>query len=126
MTHRIIASLVLAALSLPAFAEEPAKPADEDAPRKCAFARQIDGWSYVDDKTIMIKQGVSHEWKVTLIGNCSRLNWVHAIGVKSRGAGCVTSGDQIVYEEPGMGHGTCTIDTIEYAPRKSVTPAEGE
>ena len=81
MKHRIIAGLVLAALSLPAFAEEPAKPVDEDAPRKCAFARQIDGWSYVDDKTIMIKQGASNEWKVTLIGNCSRLNWVQSVGV---------------------------------------------
>lgn len=113
---------VLAGPSLAA-AEKPATAAAlvvSDTPNKCAFVRSINGWSYVDDKTIVVETNPSNRFKVSFTIRCHDLDTALGIAIDGRGSSCLRSGDAIVPSRSGIGfHQRCTVAKVEHlAPRQ--------
>ena len=86
-------------------ASEPAPPAAQTPPpangTPCLFARQISGWSQLDDQTVVLRSG-SRKFKVTFVGPCRQAKWAYAARVDNFGV-CVRPGDVMIFSSP-FGH----------------------
>jgi len=80
---------------------------------RVCFTDQINSWSPLGDRSVLLRQGVNDWYKLDLTGNC-RPDWAYnAIALRTRPAGslCLTSGDDLeTFESPIHGH--CIIDAI--------------
>ncbi len=79
----------------------------------CARPRQIDGFRYVDDKTVILEAGPGRKFKVTFRNTCRDLKFATSIGVDGPTSACLRSGDALVLSRDGVIPERCIISTIE-------------
>ncbi len=97
--------------------------------RSICFGRSINGWRAVkgEDDVVLLQRGVSHWYRVELLGACDYrvLRSAIAIGIDSRpSGGCITRGDAIIVEDsPGFNR-RCSIKRMYEWNEDAVTEAE--
>lgn len=106
----LIAGALIALAAAPAIATETDKP---DREPSCAWANQLDSFSLIDDKTIVLKQSASKRFKVTLTNSCRDLRFEERIAVKSA-TSCLSRGDTLLVHAPGGFVIRCHIADVEF------------
>lgn len=122
----LAASVGVAAMHLPAGAADTVRPktAQEwaqlptEPARGCIWIRNINGFSAVDDKVMIVREGAAKRYKVTFHGRCPSLRHSNRIQVYRPFSSCLSRGDQISFVDSfffprGMQYETCSIAQIE-------------
>ncbi len=112
MRQILIASALVALATAPAIATETDKDKQDRGPR-CAWANQLDSFSLIDDKTIILKQSASKRFKVKLTNSCRDLRFEERIAVKSA-TSCLSRGDTLLVRAPGGFTVRCHIADVEF------------
>lgn len=121
--RRLLLILVLGAgLSACAGPPGPGPSASGDGPRQCFWARNVNGFSAVDDDTVNLRVGVKDHYQLELIGPCPDIDWAHQIVLESRGGSSICTGYDAVLIAPGpTGLQRCHARTV-----RRLTPQEVE
>ena len=114
------AAALLAGLCVSAAAQSPPKqhPA-------CFWERSIRNYAANDTSRVYLRVGGNQVFELTLFANCLKLNWVHRLGIRSRGASsniCEgrNPGIDIVVHDSGIPGGRrCPVTGV-----RSLTPEE--
>jgi hypothetical protein len=72
---------------------------------------RLDGWSYLDDRHIIIEAGVRDRYLVSLRQDCDDLRTAVSIGVRTY-TGSLQQDDSLVVRAPGGFMMDCRIDTL--------------
>lgn len=115
MKHRILCAglaLALAAASGSAAAEQ------------CLRSGNISDWKVVDNQTIVVTEGTSTRFRLTLMNTCSGLHFTEALAFKSTGKfSCMTQGDSVLFHDGGWER-QCFIKSIDLLPDGDGAPNE--
>ncbi len=106
-------TVIVAGFLIGAVLVGPALAADEKA---CVQNNRLWGWEAKDDRTLIITDRDYKKYTVSLRGGC--------IGLKQRVAatltlvtrtslGCLTEGDKVVFNGPGLGRLSCFVAEIK-------------
>ena len=110
----LLAGVLTAVISIPAFAQPSA------APRACLRFGEIDRWKVLDSKTVVVEDKWHHKFKMGLISYCPNLAYRERIGFRSPGSSdlsCMTPGDELIVNQFGTGAQHCPISSIvSYTP----------
>lgn len=100
--------------------------------RSICFGRSINGWRAVkgEDDVVLLQRGVSHWYRVELLGACDYrvLRSAIAIGIDSRpSGGCITRGDAIIVEDSQVliaaaASSACMSGTRMLSPKRKTRP----
>ena len=119
----LIAAFAAAAFAgaTPVFAAEP--------PAICIRHDDINNWSSIDDKHVVLTNYRHQKALLTMIGTCSNFKFSDAIEIRSPGASgldCIAVGDEVQTRGIGSGpiHGRCAVVKIEPYTGQSVKPAD--
>lgn len=85
--------------------------------RPCAFVKQINNFTAVDDRTAIIETSPWRRYKVTFFNTCRELKWAWSIRIDARPGICLTPGDTLIVGRDGIPE-RCVIQTIEALPPK--------
>ncbi len=101
-------SIVLATMS----AASPVLAAEGEA---CLQSNRIWGWQAVNDRTLILTDRSYQRYTVDLTGGC--INLEHYAGAKlavrtKTSLGCVSQGDRIDFNSPGLGRLSCFVQTV--------------
>jgi hypothetical protein len=89
-------------------------------PRQCFFARNVNGFSAVDDKTVNVRVGVRDVYRLELLGPCPDIDWTWELGLKSRSSTICTGLDaDLIVPRNAVGPRTCPVRTV-----RKLTPEE--
>jgi hypothetical protein len=116
MKNLILTGALMALLIGPSVAVENDDQADSEK-YGCAWGRYIDNFKLIDDKTVILTQGVSRKYKVTLLNSCRGLRFEERIGIKSTGS-CLTAGDSLIVKGAGGITTRCVITDIVALPKE--------
>ena len=97
----LLAAVAAVALSSPAIA----------AGGTCIRQNDIQTWSSLNDKTLIVENYQRKMVLLKLIGTCSEFNFRDAIQIRSHGLtrlSCIEAGDDIITRNPGF-DGRCSI-----------------
>lgn len=122
----LAASVAVAGMLLPAGAADSVRPKTPqdwaqlptEPARGCIWIRNINSFSAVDDKIMIVREGASKRYKVTFHGRCPSLRHSNRIQVYRPFSSCLSRGDQISFVDSfffprGMHYETCSIAQIE-------------
>jgi len=86
------------------------------AANACLRYGNIYNFNALDDKTLIVEDDFHNRFKISLMGVCPQLTFKEGIGFKSFGPQmaltCVSSGDDIVTRDPGIGGQRCPIRSV--------------
>ena len=100
----------------------PRGPQTNSGPRPCAFVREINGFSMVDDRTVLITTSPRRQFKVTFINVCRDLKWANSLALDSfPGGSCLNPGDAMIVAHGGIPD-RCIVQKVEAVP-PPVAPA---
>jgi uncharacterized protein DUF6491 len=126
-----IALAVLAALGAAlaggAAAQTPQGPAGASAKpaRQCFFSRNINGWTEVDDRSVILDVNVRDAYLAKLFGPCPEVRYTETIGVLNRGSDWICTGedtfDLIVQDASRTGTNRCPVVSL-----RQLTPEEAK
>ncbi|HWF78635.1 MAG TPA: DUF6491 family protein [Caulobacteraceae bacterium] len=112
----------LAAISLTAIplgvAAQPPAAAPAPAQRACFWTRSITNFAAVDTTRVYLRASGRRVFELTLFANCLQLNWVHRLGIRTRGSSNICEGpnpgvDVIVRDRGGIPGGQrCPVTNI--------------
>jgi hypothetical protein len=116
MRNLIVASTLAALLTGPVAAVE---SSDKGEPQKptCAWARYIDSFKMIDERTVILEQSPSRRYKATLANRCRDLKFEWRIAVKSHDS-CLRPGDALIVQSPGDFKTRCYIKDIVLLPKQ--------
>ena len=78
--RKTLPALLTLALAIPVMAIQD----DVGEPiKKISFADRIDGWSVIDDRTIVLRKGAAQSYVVHLKTDCRMLKYARNVGVSS-------------------------------------------
>ena len=108
-----------------------ASPATSDpAPRvakprpACFWARDVNGFAAVDDRTVNLRIGVHDVYQLKLFGNCPDIDWSMRIGIRSRGSSWVCEGNgldlELISPSP-IGPQRCPVTAVRRLTTDEVT-----
>jgi hypothetical protein len=120
MKKLLIASALLALFAAPVGAVE---TEDQSKKATCAWARQIDTFKIIDDKTVILQQSPSKRYLATLSNRCHDLRFSMRIAVDSFSS-CLRRGDALIVRSPGSIATRCYIDDIVLLPKKERSDAD--
>jgi hypothetical protein len=107
-----------------AAAPYPGAPAAAPSERRrptCVWTRRINGWSPVDNRSMIVTQGTK-KYLVTFSGSCPQNRHETAIRILRNHGSCLGSGDMVDFTNPfGYRHGgnmyaPCMIQKVEIYP----------
>ncbi len=110
--------LVIMAILAGFFAAEPALcqedgEVDESAGKDCFNIRRINGWSYIDERHILVRATGSEQYLLTLKSNCRAIRNANAIALSNTmGRLCPNDFGRVTYRDMGMSK-SCLIDNVE-------------
>ena len=84
-------------------------------PSVCIQRDNINNWSSVDDKHVVLEDYHHTRALLTLIGTCSNFKFHESIAIRSPGSigiSCISNGDDVITRDVGM-TGRCSIVKIE-------------
>ncbi len=129
MKKSLAALASLAALSAAAVVATPAErvvaqPAPPKASPACFWVRNADGFAANDTTTLYLRVGMNQVWELKLFSNCLNLDWVHHLGIRSRGAGSnvcegTNPGIDVVVRDVAVGRQSCPVTGV-----RKLTPDE--
>ena len=97
----------------------PAKPRPA-----CFWARDVNGFAAVDDRTVNLRIGVHDVYQLKLFGNCPDIDWSMRIGIKSRGSSWICEGNgldlELVSPSP-IGPERCPVTSVRKLTTEEVT-----
>lgn len=98
---------------------QPARPAPA-----CFWVRNVNNFAAVDTTTLYLNVGGNQVWELKLFANCINLNWVHHLGLRSRGAGSnicegANPGLDVVVRDVATGRQSCPVTNV-----RRLTPDE--
>jgi len=89
-----------------------ATPVLAAADNACLQNNRIWGWKAVDDRTLIVTDRNYKKFTVHLTGGCINLSKYAGASLVVRGStslGCLTTGDRIGFNSPGLGPLTCVV-----------------
>jgi hypothetical protein len=89
------------------------------APRQCFWARNVSGFSAVDDDTVNLRVGVKDHYQLELAGACPDVDWAHKIAIRARGGSSICVGGDAEVIAPGPQR--CLVRSV-----RKLTPQEVE
>jgi hypothetical protein len=93
----------------------PVLAASENA---CLQNNRIWGWQAVDDRTLIVTDRNYKRFSVHLTGGCVGLDKYAAASLvvrTSTSLSCLTTGDRIAFNSPGLGPLTCVVTDVQAA-----------
>ena len=105
----LLAGVLTAVISIPAFAQPSA------APRACLRFGEIYSWKVLDPKTVVVEDNWHKKFKMTLMSYCPNLAYRERIGFRSPGSSdlsCMTPGDELLVNQFGTGAQHCPISSV--------------
>jgi len=117
-------SLLLAAAGCAALAALGAGPAlaapAAKAHQQCFYARNVDNFTPVDERTVNIRVGVKDVYQLDLFAPCNDLKWNETIAIRSRGSSWICSGLDVELISPTpIGPQRCPVRSL-----RKLTPEE--
>lgn len=100
---KALPALLMLALTAPVLA----LPDIGEPVKKISFADRIDGWSVIDDRTIVLRKGASQSYVVHLKTDCRMLKYARNVGVSSSNNTVYANFDYVTADNL-----RCSIDTI--------------
>ena len=91
-----------------------AEAPEQKKPEPCLFANQISGWTYVDDKTVVVRAG-SKRFQLVFFATCRQAKWAHTARVDNMSL-CLRPGDTMIFSSTDGFDERCTIDKITLLP----------
>jgi hypothetical protein len=108
----IVAGLLIGAtLASPVLAAEEA----------CLQANRVWGWQALNDRTLIVTDRTYNRYTVRLSGGCINLaqNTSQQLVFRTKTSlGCVSAGDRVAFNSPGLGPLTCFVNAVEEAPKQ--------
>jgi hypothetical protein len=93
-------------------AASPVLAAEEQA---CLQNNRIWGWQAVNDRTLIVTDRTYNRYTIDLSGGCINLSQYTGVNLLFRtktALGCVTAGDRIAFNSPGIGPQTCFVNAV--------------
>ena len=88
--------------------------------RQCFWARDVNGFSAVDDDTVNLRVGVKDVYQLELMGPCHDIDWAQKIAIQSRNGSFICSGlDAVLIAPSPIGPQRCHVRTV-----RKLTPEE--
>ena len=90
----------------------PVLAAEEKA---CLQNNRIWGWNAVNDRTLIVTDRTYNKYTVNLSGGCINLSQYTGVNLLFRtktSLGCVTPGDQVAFNSPGLGRQSCFVNSV--------------
>lgn len=115
---------VLVGALLAANLASPVMAAGDDA---CLQNNRIWGWQAVDQRTLLVTDRTSKRYTVHLTGGCIGLKSYAAatmIFVPKTNLGCLSQGDKISFDSPGLGPMSCFVTTVDAGGPSTPPPAK--
>jgi hypothetical protein len=107
-------ALALAAVGLAACTSGQPEPAASTAERTCVKVRQINSFTALDDRHVLVKASVSTYSLFTVDQTCSGLSFARGIAIAEAGSRVCDDGfDFLAFEHPAAGPRRCRIMKIE-------------
>jgi hypothetical protein len=108
---------LLAAYVLTGCAQQPAvQPASAaSSGRECFSARNVSGFSPVDDNTVDVQVGSRRWFRLELAGVCPNVNWTTGVAVVARSGGsfiCQGLDAEVIVPNPGLGPQRCLVSSV--------------
>lgn len=86
---------------------------DEASGDDCFHIRRISGWSYIDERHILVRATGSEQYLLTMRSDCRSVRHANAIALSNHmGRLCPNDFGQITYRDMGMRR-SCRIDNVE-------------
>ena len=108
----VVAGLLIAAtLASPVLAAEEA----------CLQPNRVWGWQATNDRTLIVTDRTYNRYTVHLSGGCINLakNTDQQLVFRTKTSlGCVSQGDRVAFNSPGLGPLTCFVNSVEEAPKQ--------
>jgi hypothetical protein len=117
MKNLVLTSALMALLLGPAVSAETGDDVKSDEGYRCAWARHIDNFKLVDDKTAILTQGVSKKYKVTFLNPCRDLRFEETIAIDTTSS-CIEKGDALIVSGAGGIKTRCVIVDIARLPKE--------
>ena len=117
MRNLLLTSAMMALLLGPAVSAETADDAKTEDGYRCAWARHVDNFKLVDDKTAILTQGVSRKYKVTFLNSCRDLRFEERIAIDTTSS-CIEKGDALIVGGAGGITTRCVIVDIARLPKE--------
>jgi hypothetical protein len=84
--------------------------------KACLQNNRIWGWQAVDDRMLIVTDRNYRRFTVHLTGGCIGLDKYAGVSLVVRSGtslGCLTKGDAIAFNSPGLGPLTCTVTDVK-------------
>lgn len=118
-TAALAALLAAGALGTAAQAAD-APSGGKPAAKQCFWARNVNSFNAVDDRTVNIRVGVKEIYRMELMGSCPDIRWTEGIAIVSRGTSWICSGlDAEIVAPSAIGPQRCPVKVL-----RKLTPAE--
>jgi len=118
LTRSAVAATLLLSFASAAPAAEP--PPSKTPPRQCFWARDINGFNAVDDRTVNLHVGVKDVYQLDLLSSCPDVDWTEHIAIESRGSSWICSGlDAVLIAPSSIGPHRCMVRSV-----RKLTPEE--
>jgi len=104
---------LLVGILLGVSAASPVLAATEE--KACLQTIRIWGWQAVNDRTLIITDRTYNKYTVNLSGGCINLSQYTGVNLLFRtktSLGCVTPGDQVAFNSPGLGRQSCFVNSV--------------
>jgi hypothetical protein len=120
------AFVLAAAMALGASAQPPnpigVPPLARPKP-SCFWANRIENFAAVDERNLYLRVGVRDVYQAKLFANCFEIDWVHHIGLVSRGSSLICEGPNldvdVLVRDVAAGRQRCPVTSI-----RKLTPDE--
>ena len=91
-----LGALILPMTGLHAEGNTAGQPQAADKETQCVMLRTINGWSRIDDRTLLLRS-TGRRYKVTFDTPCYEANWAFSARVDHEGV-CLHPGDMMIFE----------------------------
>lgn len=111
-----------------ASAEPPAQGADAGRqPRQCFWARDVNGFTAVDDTHVNLRVGVNDIYELELMAPCHDIDWAQKIAIQSRGSSWICSGlDAVLIAPSSIGPHRCHVKSIRKLTAEEIKALPGK
>ena len=84
--------------------------------KTCLQNNRIWGWNALNDRTLVVTDRTYNKYTVNLSGGCINLRQYTGVNLLIRtktDLGCVSAGDRVAFNSPGIGPLTCFVNSVQ-------------
>ena len=107
--------LILATVAGCAQQPGPAPATAASSGRDCFSARNVSGFSALNDDTVDLQVGARRHYRLELAGVCPNVNWATGVALVARSGGsfiCQGLDAELVVPNPGLGPQRCLVSSV--------------